>query len=351
MDERSRHLPPPPPHEDYYDSRGPPPDDYVEYRQDEPREPEGPDSKFAGLDPKKRPPINKGTIIALIGFFILIIGILMPMYHLLFAADIQTSSPRVNQNGDVIGSEELMNFSTDGEKELLVIGGRSGIEVNIPTEDGGVEPAFKSPFPYGYIYVVLLLITIALGLLAKSPTKRGRRYIVSGVLALIPIFIILIIVSQLGTLIGEERLEPPLDSFVEMLSSGPMGGALPLEFDYEFENEVMPSDVVPGVSAEPVKVTSTAKFHTSIIWGLALGGYLIILGSIIVISGGILDIYISRINSMRLSAYREAMYRTYEDQHLSPDEANIILGLRKNLKISEKEHKQIKRDVLERLKI
>ncbi|UCH88550.1 MAG: hypothetical protein JSV49_09865 [Thermoplasmata archaeon] len=344
--------PPPPPPGGYYER-----DEVYDHSERWPPEETGGRERVPIRDPEsfksdddikmqKRPPINGGTIIALIGFFVLIIGILLPMYHLSYAADIQTSTPTIDVNGTVTGNKEIMNYSTNGTKDLLIIGGTSGIELNMPNEEGDIDPLFQSSFPYGYIYVVLLIITIVLGLISKSPTKRGRKYIVSGFLALIPIFIILIIVSQLGNIVGEDRLEPPLDDFVEALSSGPMGGALPLNLDYSYDTEATP----PGTEGEPVKVTSTARFHTSITWGLSLGGYLIILGSIIVIAGGVIDIHISRVTAMRLSAYREAMYRTYEDLHLSPDEVNIIIGLRKNLKITDKEHKMIKNDVMKQVK-
>jgi hypothetical protein len=341
--------PPPPPPEDYYYSdeeydniRHP---EYEEQRSDY-NDIDRPDYSKKQKEPSGRPPINVGTVLSFIGFAVIIIGIFLPLYQMSFAADIQTRTPTIDIQGEITGNETIMNYSTDGVKKLLIINGQSGIQINIPTEEGDVEPVVQSTFPYGYVYLIMIIITIALGLITKSPTKRGKRYMLSGFLALIPIFIIIILVSQMGTFIGEKELEPPLDNFVEMLSAGPIGGALPLEIDYEFESEVSPPITPPGYEDVTAKVTSQAKFHTSIIWGIDTGGLLLILGSIFLISGGITDIYLSRIYTMRISAYKEAMYRTYEDLHLSPDEANILIGLRDNLKITDKEHKRIKEELL-----
>lgn len=344
---RKERMPPPPP-DDYYDDDYPPErgsrrhkDQYYENFDQEPAE----DQELTTPAEEKpgRPALNSGTAVAYIGFAIIFIGILLPLYHMTFAADIQTNTPKVDIDGRITGNEEILNYSTDGEQKLLLIEGRSGIQVNIPTETGDIEPVIESTFPYGYLYIGLMIITIVVGLLARSPSKRGKRNIVSGILALIPLFFIIILVSQLPSFIGEEKLEPPLDSFVEMVSSGPMGGALPLEIDYEYESEVTP----PGTSSggQTFTVTSKAKYHTSIVWGLGTGGFLLILGSIFLIAGGAVDIHLSRLTDMRISAYREAMLRAYQDYNISPDEANIMIGLRKNLKITDKQHRKVSDEI------
>lgn len=200
----------------------------------------------------KRTPFNYGTWLGLIAILLILIAVFLPWYT-------------VNIN---IKTGE---YNTDGDFELIKINGWEGFQLNQPPKEGEDQPEvftlskFTGGIPVtGLIFVIPLIIGIIRVFLAKQSRKRGKILIKTGILCLIPIIIILVIISQLPNIAKGYDLSSSYDDVLDAVSSNP------------FKGEYI------------VNVTDWGE--GSLDWGVRLGGGLLLIGSIWVILGGIVDI-------------------------------------------------------------
>jgi hypothetical protein len=162
-------------------------------------------------------------------------------------------------------------YSTAGDFELVKINGWDGFQLNKPPMDGHEqEPVFTlseytGGIPLtGLLFIIPIIIGIIRIFLAKRSKKRGYILIKTGIMCLISIIIILIIISQLPGIAKGYDLSEPYHDVLDSIASNPLKGKYIAQIQDWGEG--------------------------SLDWGVRFGGGLLLIGSIWVILGGILDI-------------------------------------------------------------
>ena len=114
------------------------------------------------------------------------------------------------------------------------------------------------------------LVLLALDIIAiRNGKKLGRKFIIGGIVLLIPFILILVFISQLpsllpwaSSLLPGQEIPSQLETMVNSIAASPMGGTASQSFD------------VVGV--------------TTVNWGLGVGAYLFLVTAILRIIGGVL---------------------------------------------------------------
>ncbi|MHA1277989.1 MAG: hypothetical protein ACTSQI_11340 [Candidatus Helarchaeota archaeon] len=152
-------------------------------------------------------------------------------------------------------------FSSQGD--VILIDGWSGVQVNMLVEGTGMAPLFSILIPMYLILGTGIVLSILDILGAKSAKKLGNKYLISGTIFIVFFIIILIGLSQMNNIIG-------------MI----YGGSLPTEI----------TDILNALSAHPfggsTSITIGGIINVDVLWGLMLGGWLLITNAILKIFTG-----------------------------------------------------------------
>lgn len=209
--------------------------------------------------------LNIGSYIGFVAIVIIIIGILLPWYFV----DISVKSK---------------DYDTGGRENLMRFGGIHGFKLDFPESRVGnftaeeqdnitksvVEtvPVLKSCNICSIITILIVVITeiiVIVSYLRDKRRTRGNKFIWHGALVLIPIVISLALIPTVVANFIETQMptegEPAVESLLTILRN-PMGGNLSVE-------------VEDGTVA--------------LWWGFDIGLWLIIIGGIMAIIGGIVD--------------------------------------------------------------
>ena len=200
-----------------------------------------------------------GNILCIIGIVVVIFGLLHPWYHVSY---------------DTSGLEAVSpEFQTSGMTELMKIDGVDGLQIVIPGQNG-FSPLGTVSLPFSIILGVGLVFLIVASIGIYHSKKLGWKYLWRGIRILIPIILIVVLIMALGSLIPSESMggNQAGDSITEILNSisgSPFGSE---------ETFSIPIDESQGVYA-------SLKMQ----WGLGLGAQLILLGGIIIIIAGVIE--------------------------------------------------------------
>ena len=200
-----------------------------------------------------------GNIICIIGIIITIFALFQPWYGVTY---------------QISGDAVFESFSTEGIVDLIKIDGIMGLQMILPPFLGSLPvTSFNLPFSL-FIAIGLIFLIIATIGIHKSG-KLGRKYIYRGIKIFLPILIILIALMGMGMLISgmipetsSSSVGNSITGLLNEISSKPMGG----------EGTIFISE--GGVSGV-----------ISIHWGLGDGGTYLLVGGIIVIAAGIIEIF------------------------------------------------------------
>jgi hypothetical protein len=197
--------------------------------------------------------INKHSI----GNLLFFLGILIALYGLI--------TPWYSASGSINSGE----YTTEGFVNFLLIDGLEGIQITYPGANGPIAMgSFILPFSLligiGFVFTIFKSIGI------QESKSLGRIYLRRGI-GLITPFIILVVViftlaSIIPSLVPENTVETEMTTLFSALSQNPFGGSQSIPI----------SD--SGVTGD-----------INLVWGLGIGGYLLLIaGSVLMVSAGLL---------------------------------------------------------------
>ena len=197
-----------------------------------------------------------GNILFIVGIIIAILGLFYSWYSVSI---------------DLSSVSSTLGIQTTGMQDIISIDGLNGVQVSIPGENGFM-PVGTMNLPFslflgiGLLYLIIATIGIPLS------KKLGFKYIWRGVRLLVPVILIIVVVAALGSIVpasmfGGTGIGSTMSEILSSISGSPLG------------NQVTYSIPLDG---------STELF--SMQWGIGLGLTLLLIGAIIFIISGILEI-------------------------------------------------------------
>ena len=173
----------------------------------------------------------------------------------------------------ISASSEARPLVQEDPVNLMTIDGVNGLSVNLFLGNGeatsGFRTVFSTQLPLAIIFAASLVL-LALDIIAiRNGKKLGRKFIIGGIVLLVPFILILVFISQLpsllpwaSSLLPGQEIPSQLETMVNSIAASPMGGTASQSFD------------VVGV--------------TTVNWGLGVGAYLFLVTAILRIIGGVL---------------------------------------------------------------
>ncbi|HPR99186.1 MAG TPA: hypothetical protein PLC39_07805, partial [Methanomassiliicoccales archaeon] len=157
-------------------------------------------------------------------------------------------------------------LTTEGWQDVLVINGMNGLRVNTLDPEVGLVQLTALPIPLS-ILLITPLIFLLLGTIGVSDAKIARKYLTRGIVMLLPVIIIIAVIATLSSLYvyfpaevtGVEDAKVVFDA----VSASPFSGS---------------QEVYLPESGETAQVS----------WGLGIGGYLLIVTSVLLIIAAVL---------------------------------------------------------------
>ncbi len=191
---------------------------------------------------------SMGNVLAVVAVAVAFVGLLLPWYCVF--ADIQTSA-----------------VSTEGYVNLIHVDGLSGVSVNLL--DGSRGPVELGAFvlPFSLVIAVGLVLFIVGTVGMASSCRLGRKYVVRGVLLLVPVIILVIGVMMLGGVdlgvAGDMEDVIGADTIVQQMAGSPFGGS---------------------------QTVSVGGEQVVLMWGVCYGGGLLVLAGVLLIVAGACEI-------------------------------------------------------------
>lgn len=183
-----------------------------------------------------------GVLFGVVGIGLTVVAIFLPWYSVL--ADID--SPTITAAG-----------------EIFLLDGLNGVSVNFLITGTGMTPLFSLGIPFALIVGMGALLNALDIIGVDKPKKLGNGYIRSGFMFLILILIMVLLMMGMGALAGVFGItDPPGPEVLSYIGAHPFGGIY--------------SDNFFGV----VNIT--------FVWGLALGGILLIAAAVVKIFAGLI---------------------------------------------------------------
>jgi hypothetical protein len=196
--------------------------------------------------------INKhslGNLFFFIGIIIALIGLMLPWYSV---------SAAISSEG----------YNTDGVVDFLRIDGLNGVQIMYPGAEGPIALG-SFILPFSILIGIGFVFTLFKSVGVQQSTQLGKYYVWRGISLLIPFIILIGIIFSLGmiipTLMFDTIQNQDATILFSSLSKAPLGG-----------------------SESVVFTESGMSSAIDLIWGLRIGGYLLLLAGIILcFSGGI----------------------------------------------------------------
>lgn len=199
-----------------------------------------------------------GNILCIVGIIIIVFALFQPWYHISYT---------------ISGDTSYVSFATNEPMELLVIDGVNGIQFYMPSASGAI-PLYNISIPFALIIAVGLILFILTTIGRYRSWKLGRKYLFRGIKVMLPVILIITAIVLIGMLLTE--MMPPTG-------------------DTSVDNSIV--DILTGISASPIAGQNTIVMQQSDVnigvdvdWGLGDGCKYFILGGIILIISGILEI-------------------------------------------------------------
>ena len=188
-----------------------------------------------------------GNIILILSIFIAVMGLFYTWYSV--TADL-----------DVDG------YSTSKPVEILSIDGIRGVKINLLDPTKGSVEIGSFIFPFSLILGIGLLLFIIGTMGIDKSRKLGRKYIIHGIKLLAPILILVLMLASIKFFIYQIDSAPStFREIIDALSTSPLNG-----------------DTIITVNDNSLTGEITLQ------WGIALGGYLLLLSGVMMIISGLL---------------------------------------------------------------
>ncbi len=197
---------------------------------------------------------GKGFVIGLFAILVAFLGLLLPWYGI-------TAFP------------ETKPLSEAGIP-LMTVDGVQGVRVNLFLGDSSAESTsgfrtlFATRLPLALIFAAELFLLSLDVIGVRSGRALGRKFIVSTVTILLPVFLILIFISQLSALVPLALQQTPTVEITESIQA-----------------------LVQTISANPAYGTASMWFPiigtSTVWWGLSVGSYLLIAAALLSLISGI----------------------------------------------------------------
>jgi hypothetical protein len=191
-----------------------------------------------------------GNILCLVGIIIAILGLIYPWYTV--TADVS-----------------IPEYKDTGSFNVLSVDGFNGIQVRLP-DRGGPVPLGTFAIPF-YVLIGIGLVFLILATIGISTSKKlGRKYVTRGIRLIVYFILILVFIMAIGSIV---RMAAPSGVYgnteifntVDAISASPFGG--------QYSNQI--SEVQGG--------------EAFLQWGFGIGAYLLLLGGIVIIIAGFLE--------------------------------------------------------------
>jgi len=189
-----------------------------------------------------------GNILFFVGIIIAIIGLVLPWYG-------------------ISGSIESEGYTTEGMVDFLQIDGIEGIQITYPGANGPIAVgSFIIPFALligiGFIFTIFKSIGIA------ESKKLGKLFLWRGIGLITPFILLIIVIFSLGGIIQsavpDTAGSTDVTTLFSSLSQRPLGGS-------------------EMVTVEESGVSGTIE----LVWGLGLGGYLLLIAGAVLICAAV----------------------------------------------------------------
>jgi len=168
----------------------------------------------------------------------------------------------------VSGSVNSEEFSTDGTIDFLKIDGIDGVQISYPGSYGPIAIG-SLILPFSLLIGIGFMFTIFKSIGIKESKRLGRVYLYRGIGLITPFIILIIVIFALGSIISSAVPESTgmneMNTLFSSLSQSPLAGS----------ESVLLSE--SGVSSS-----------ITLMWGLGLGGYLLLLAGIVLIVSAVL---------------------------------------------------------------
>lgn len=191
-----------------------------------------------------------GIILGIVGLILYLFAMILPWYI-------------------VRGNIQTKTMQTLGETDLILIDGLNGLRINTLQSDQGLAQLFGIGIPFAIIFVANVILTVFDIIGVEKARNLSRKYIISGIITLIPVMIILIFITQLAGLIPQ--------------FAGAFSGGTPLPTEVEQMARSMSSSPILGSYAG----TLDAYGKIYVWWGLGIGSYLFIAAAIMKFVAGV----------------------------------------------------------------
>lgn len=197
-----------------------------------------------------------GNILCIVGIILALIGLFYTWYSV---------SYDLSNIGSMIGIE------ASGMQDLIKIDGINGVQVTIPGESGPI-PLGTIAIPFSLLIGIGIIFLIIATIGIHHSKKLGWKYIWRGIRLIIPVIIILIVITAIGSIIPAEAAgtdsaaTATVTSILSSISGSPFGNQQTFYISHE------------GVSV-PIPME----------WGLGAGAVLLLIAGIIIIVSGIFE--------------------------------------------------------------
>ena len=171
-------------------------------------------------------------------------------------------SPWYGVNGYIESSE----ITTDGPVELMSIDGMNGLQLNTLQKGSGMSTVLAVMIPFGILLLAGVLFTVMDIIGASSGKKLGLKYIIGGISQAVVVILVIVAVSSISGI---------LPSLQPMIGEGIPG---------EMETLISNVSSTPFGSSYQGPLGDYAMLDIN--WGLGLGAYLMLIGSILKIIAG-----------------------------------------------------------------
>jgi hypothetical protein len=196
-----------------------------------------------------------GNILCILAIIVAFFGLFNPWYEVSYS---------------ISGKGITDTFQTDGTVKLLQLDGFNGLQVSIPGTDGPV-PMGSIVFPFSLFIAIGLIFLIIATIGIQISKKLGTKYIWRGIRLIIPFIIIILVIWSIGSIVSAEMAgagAPDIaDKLIAPIAESPMGGESSVTFSEE--------DITGNIR---------------LIWGLGIGGWLLLFSGIIFIISGFLEL-------------------------------------------------------------
>jgi hypothetical protein len=196
--------------------------------------------------------INQHSIANLlffVGIIIAIIGLTLPWYSV---------------SGSISGEE----YGTDGTIDFLKIDGIDGVQISYPGSNGPIAMG-SLILPFSLLIGIGFLFTILKSIGIKESKRLGKVYLYRGIGLITPFIILIIVIFALGSIVSSAVPDSggmnEINTLFSSLSQNPLGGS------------------------ESISLSeSSVSTNVNLIWGLGLGGYLLLLAGVVLIVSAVL---------------------------------------------------------------